>query len=221
MAHSFISGTESGHLSQSVSYSEAEKMAKVPFLFHKLLEINSYGLVYTIYDHDITVRFPAGAVAVGETLQFEIVVAMYGPFKFVDDVRPISPILWICPLDQTIELHKPFQLILPHFLHGEKVQDHQITFSKANHRNCKENYYTFCVCDTKPILALTGSKSYGILETDHCCFYCLEARKTPQIARDAGYILVRLESYLKQEVQFYAIYPLNTCLKVCLYHQNS
>lgn len=210
----FILGAESGRITQLASYSEAEK---IPFLFHKLLEINNNGLVYTIEDHDITVRFPDGTVAVGETLQFEIGVVMYGPFKFVDDVRPISPILWICPLDQAIKLHKPFQLVLPHFLPGERVQDHQIAFAKANHRNSEENHYTFCVCDTKPMFATTGSKSYGILETNHCCFYCLEARKTPQITRDTGYILVRLESFLKQEVQFCAIYPLNTCFKVCLY----
>ena len=141
---------------------------------------------------------------------------MYGPFKFLDDIRPISPILWLCPLNEAINLHKPFQLILPHFLSGDKIQDHHIVFAKANHGDYEENHYSFYVCDTKPIFASTGSKSYGIIETNHCCFYCLETKRTPQIAKDAGYALVRVESYLKQEVQFCAIYLLNTCLKVCL-----
>lgn len=202
------------HLSQLTSYSEAEKRAKVPFLFYKQLQIDSNGLVYTIKDHDITVRFPYGAVAVGETLQFEIGIAMFGPFRFLDDIRPISPILWLCPLNETVKLQKPFHLILPHFLSEDKTQDHEVAFAKANHGNHEENCYTFRVCDTKPIFVSTGSKSYGILETNHCCFYCLEAKRTPQITRDAGYVLVRLESFLKQEVHFCAIYPLNTCLKV-------
>lgn len=46
------------HHSQLTSYNEAEKRVKVPFLFYKQLQIDSNGLVYTINDHDITVRFP-------------------------------------------------------------------------------------------------------------------------------------------------------------------
>ena len=160
-------------------------------------------------------RFPIGTVPEGEKIQFEIGVAMYGPFKFVDDVRPISPILWICPLDEVTKLNKPFQLVLPHFLSGNKVQDHQVGFAKANHSNYEENCYTFSLCDTTPIFASSGSKSYGILETNHCCFYCLEANDTPEIARDARYTLVRSESSTRQEVHFCAIYFLNTCLQVC------
>jgi hypothetical protein len=174
-------------------------------------------LVYTINEHDITIRFPFGAIDVGETLQFEVGVTMFGPFKFLDDIRPISPILWLCPLNESIRLRKPFQLILPYFriLPKDKNRDHEIVFAKSNHGDHEENCYTFSVCDMKPIFASTGSKSYGILETNHCCFHCLEARITPQIARDAEYyVLVRLESFLKQEVQFCAIYPLNSCLKV-------
>ena len=160
-------------------------------------------------------RFPIGAVPEGKKIQFEIGIAMYGPFKFVDDIRPISPILWICPLDEVTKLNKPFQLVLPHFLSGNKVQDHQVGFAKANHSNYEENCYTFYPCDTTPIFASSGSKSYGILETNHCCFYCLKANDTPEIARNARYALVRLEHSRKQEVHFCAIYFLKTCLQVC------
>ena len=203
---------------QSRAYSEAEIMAQVPFLFHKILAVDNSGVEYTIEDHDITLRFPGGCIAEGEKLQLEIGVAMYGPFKFVDDVQPISPILWLCPLDENVTvLNKQFQLILPHFLSGDKVQDHQVGFAKASHKNYDKNHYIFHVCDTEPIFASTGSKSYGVLETNHCCFYCLQAENTLQIARDAGYALVTLESAKKQEMYFCAIYLLNTCLKVCMF----
>ena len=208
IANSF-SGAETNHPSP-------EKTAKVPFLFYEQLQIDSNGLVYTINEHDITVRFPFGVVASGETLQFEIGVTLFGPFKFLDDIRPISPILWLCPLNESISLQKPFQLILPHFLSNNKIHDHEVMFAKSNHGDHEENCYTFRVCDTKPIFASTGSKSYGILETNHCCFHCLEAKITPQIAREAKFVLVRLDSFLKQEIQFCVIYPLNSCLKVCL-----
>ena len=170
---------------------------------------------YTIDDHDITVRFPGGSVAQGEKFQLEIGVAMYGPFKYADDVRPISPILWLCPLDETTtKLNKQFHLILPHFLSGDRIQNHQVGFAKANHNNCYKNGYTFYECKTEAIFTSTGIKSYGVLETNHFCFYCLQAKNTPLIARDAGYALVRIESVMKQEVNFCAIYLLNTCFKV-------
>ena len=183
--------------------------------------IDNYGMEYIIEDHDVTVRFPFGAVAEGEKLQFEIGVAMYGPFKFMSDKRPISPILWLCPLDESLaKLNKPFQFILPHFLSGDKVHNHQVGLAKANHRDYEEYRYTLHVCDTKPIFVSTGSKSYGIIETNHCCFYCLQANNTPQITRDAEYALVTLESVKKQEVHFCAIYLLNTCLKVCMFSES-
>ena len=194
-----------------------EKSFQVPFLFHELIEVSNDGLEYTIQDHDITVKFPSGAVAEGEKLQFEIGVAMYGPFKFVDNVRLISPIVWLCPLNENItELNKPFQVILPHFLSGDKLQNHQVDFAKANHRNYEGSRYsfdTFCDC-AQPIYASTGSKSYAILKTNHFCFYCLQANISPQIAKDAQYTLVRLESVERQEVHFCAIYQLNTCYRV-------
>ena len=206
---------------QSRSFTEAEKKAQVPFLFHTVLDIDNNGMEYTIENHDITVRFPYGAVAEGDKLQFEIGVAMYGPFKFIDDIRPISPIFWLCPLDErAIKLNKQFQLILPHFLSGDKVHNHQVGFAKANHNDYEENRYVFHVCDAESIFVSTGSKSYGILETNHCCFYCLEAKNTPQIAKDSGYALVTLESVKKQEVHFCAIYLLNTCLKVCMFSES-
>ena len=133
---------------QSEAYNEAKKRAQVPFLFHEQIEIDDKGMDYAIQDHDITVRFRSGAVAQGEKIQFEIGVAMYGPFKFMEDVRPISPFLWLCPLDNKVaEVKKPFQLILPHFLSGDKVHNHMIGFAKANHKDYEENQYIF-VCMT-------------------------------------------------------------------------
>ena len=208
-----MSGSSADCNYQSRSHSEAEKSVQVPFLFQELIEVDNHDLEYTIQDHDITVRFPTGA-AEGEKLQFGIGVAMYGPFKFVDNMRPISPILWLCPLDENVtKLKKPLQVILPHFLSGDKVQNHGVEFAKANHRECADGCYTFnSLC--KPIFATTSNKSYGIVEIDHCCYLCLLANKSPQITKDAKYTLVRLESVKSQEVHFCAIYRLDTCHKV-------
>ena len=203
---------------KSKCYQEAETKALVPFLYHYVLTCDSRGLQYTINDHDITLRIPEGAVDQGETIHLEVGVAMYGPFCFRKNTRPISPIIWLCILEDA-QLNKPFQLIVPHFLTGISV-NHRVTFAKASHHIVSiskndEIGYIFDECDPKPLFASHKGRSYGILVSQHFCFYCLEAGQTAELARDAGYCLVRIEKPLN-EVHFCAIYLLNTCLKVRL-----
>ena len=126
------------HPAQSAYFTEAEKNAQVPFLHHQLFECDCNSQEYTIEEHDITLRIPEGAVSKGEKIHFEIDVAMHGPFTFHENMRPISPVVWLCILEEGVDLKKPFQLILPHFLTGlsrEHVHFHQIQFAKAITRN--------------------------------------------------------------------------------------
>ena len=200
---------------QSAYFNEAKKRAQVPFLDHQLLECDSRGQEYTNAMHNITFVVPEGAVDHGKKIHFEVGVTMYGPFNYQEGFRPISPIVWLCLLEEDIELKKPFQLI-------EQIYHHNVQFAKANH--FKFNFlgnqmtYTFCHCDIKPHFKSIGPKSYAVLEANHCCFYCIEAKQTHKLALDAGYSLVRVESPLrghKNEVYFAAIYSLETCLRVC------
>ena len=204
-------------------FTEAEKRAHVPFHHHKLLECDCRGQEYTIKDHDITLRIPEGAIPVGKKIHFEIAVAMFGPFRFPENMQPISPILWLC-LQEDSALTMPFQVIFPHFLSEltkEKAQYHQINFAKADHNKYfiedGQMKYTFQPCDTKPYFASSGSRSFGVLLANHCCFYCLQANQTQELAMDAGYCLARIESFISQqrcEVYFSAVYCLPTCLRV-------
>ena len=206
---------------KSAYFSEAEEEAQVPFLHHHLLECDDQGQEYTIKDHDITLRVPERAVAKGEKVHFEIGVAMYGPFMFLENVQPISPIIWLCILED-VQLKKPFKLILPHFLTDlsqEQLHCYEIEFAKADHTfaEAQTRYYKFNRHESEPLFASSGSRSYGVLNTSHCCFYCLQANKTPKLARDAGYCLARIERLLsrrRSEVYFTVVYMLKTCVKV-------
>ena len=203
---------------------EAKNTSLVPFLHHHIMVCNSKAQCYTIDGHDITIRIPEGAVAEGETLHFEIGVAMYGPFRLPEKSQPISPFVWVCILEKDVELKKPFQLIVPHFLTQlteERIVYHNVRFAKANHDNLSsenKSDYSFHDCDTKPLFTSVGYRSYGVLITKHFCFYCLKANQTAELAVDAGYSLVRIETPLsldRNEVNFSAIYLLDTCLRVC------
>ena len=195
---------------------------QVLFLHYHVLECDHGGIEYVINDHDITLRISEGAIPVGESIKFEIGVVMYGPFIFPESTRPISPIVWLC-IREEIELKKPFQLILPHFLIGlkkERLKYHRICFAKASHSSYDATEkYKFNECASEVLFASTEDKSYGILNSTHCCFYCLTSSNTPELARDAGYCLAQIETILssqpqRSEIYFVAFFFLATCMKV-------
>lgn len=149
---------------------------------------------------------------------------MYGPFIFPENSQPISPIVWLCILEEDVELKRPFQVIFPHYLTGltnEEVHQHHISFAKTSHNDYYwldgQMCYTFQQCDIKPLLARSGHKSYGVLTSKHCCFLCLLGKMAPELAMNAGYVLVRFElapSPQQYEIHFCACYFLNTCVQV-------
>ena len=157
-------------------------------------------------------------------------MAMYGPFNFPKYTQPISPILWLCILEEDVELKKPFQITLPHFLTGlteERLFYHEAGFAKASHnnftfQNSGQMYYSFLPCHIKPQFTSSGCRDYGIVSLNHCCFYCILAKQTQELAMDAGYCLVRIEASLtpyRNEIIFSTIYFLDTCLKVSETHR--
>ena len=217
-----IIGSPTLTINHSQYFQEANIRAQVPFLHHHVVEFDCNAQAYTIDGHDITLRIPKGAVEEGKTFHVEIGVAMYGPFHLPENTQPISPVAWVCLLEANIKLEKPFQLIIPHFLtqlSKERLAYHDVRFAKAGHNDlCSDNkVYTFHDCDTKPLFTSTGHRSYGVLISKHFCFYCLKANRTPELAVDAGYSLVRIENFLtnrRNEVFFCAIYLLESCLRV-------
>ena len=212
-------------------YCKAEEKAGVKFLCHHILKCGYHGLEYKIPDHGITLRFPEGIVDKWEILYLEVgVVNMYGPFTFPKDVQPISPVLWICCLDENVAFKKKFEVILPHYLQSLTDEDtklYNIRFSKASHFPTETDQtglqYDFHACEAnfQQKCDPNDYQNYGTLLADHCCFYCLLANITPQITLDAGYCLVRLEStspagndIVRSEIHFVVIFCLDTCMSV-------
>ena len=221
----FIS-TGKENTSQSRYFNEAKSQANIPFLHHQVLECDSSCQEFYIEDHDITLTIPEGAVTKGRKLYLEVGVAMYGPFIFSRDVQPVSPILWLCPLNEDFAVNKPFQIKLPHYLTGlstGKLQDLGVGFMKANHAkkidHCGKIHYKFQDFNEGSISFISNgfeSNAFGIMTTKHCCFYCIKADKSPLLSLDATYYLIRIENSLhpQYEVHFAAIYYIKTCLKV-------
>ena len=127
-------------------------------------------------------------------------------------------------LEEGTILKKPFRLILPHFLTGlskEELCRHEVGIAKSAHSSFKgesgEISYRFNPCDSALHFASCGDKSYAVLESDHCCFLCVQEKHKPELVRDAGYCLTRVERLIsptRNEVQFIATYFMKTCIKV-------
>lgn len=200
----------------------AEHIGQVPFLDQvTLLECDSKGCIYTNVDHDITLRIPEGAIPDGMKVQFEVAVTLYGPFKFCNSRRPISPILWLCP-QEDVSFQKPIEIVLPHILTNmthEDISHFGIKFSKAVHGDyTNQKQYTFHSCDAEAKFV----NGFGVLKTNHCCFLCISAIQskelTHELAQKMGYCITCVECLglpsSRDTIYMCASYLLKSCLKV-------
>ena len=218
--------------SVSTYYECSNNITSVPFLSQvEVLTCDSFGGEYYSSDHGIMLRIPAGAILRGQVAHFEVAVALYGPFQFPDGACPISPILWLC-IQENINLRKPIDIILPHFLASINKSDIEslgINFSKADHKQyttdvSRKYRYRFRPSKTAFIAYKEGNQSYGVLSVQHCCFFCIISNNpiSPDFALKAGYFLWCIEksfshalpSRSRDTLLFCATFCLPTCRKV-------
>ena len=218
--------------SVSTYYGCSSNITSVPFLSEvEILICDSFGGEYHTSDHGITLRIPEGAVPAGQIAHLEVAVALYGPFQFPGGSCPISSILWLC-IQENINLRKPIDIILPHFLtsiNKNDIENLGINFAKADHEQyiadaSGRNQYVFSPLEAGFTAYKEGNQNYGILSTQHCCFFCITSKNPidPDFALKAGYFLWCIEkpfSYLlpsicRDTLLFCATYCLPTCRKV-------
>lgn len=200
----------------------ASILEKIPFIDPLVvLKCDSSGGSYTDDSHGISVTIPKNAIPEGQVIHFEIAITLHGPFVFANGKRPISPILWICT-QENVKLKKLIDVKLPHFLHGlseSEAQHYDVSFAKATHSKRATNIesFEFTPCRTKQEFINEEEGSYGALKIDHCCFMCIEAEHTRDLALRAGYCLSRVEYRLspsRYAIHFCATFMLKSCLGV-------
>ena len=217
----------------SIYYECSSNIASVPFFSQvEILTFDSFGGEYYNPDHGIVIRIPVGAIPPDQIAHMEVAVALYGPFQFPSGSCPISPILWLC-IQESFSLRKPIDIVLPHFLTSINEYDigsFCIRFAKADHKQyitdaTEGNQYVFRPLETAFIAYTEGNQNYGILSTQHCCFFCITSNDpqiSPDFALKAGYYLWCIErpslcslpSRCRDTLHFCATYCLPTCRKV-------
>ncbi len=116
----------------------------VPFLDPVVsIKCDSEGGEYRSEVHDFRLSVPKGAIKKRTTVEIHIGFALHGPFKFPGDLRPVSPIVWLCSTPE-VKLRKPVEIMLPHYLDTSvtalskapnSASRYSVQFLKASHSN--------------------------------------------------------------------------------------
>lgn len=193
----------------------------IPFLGPTtFIKCDSSGGVYHDPVHDFSVRIPETAVPEGASITIEIGVMLSGPFQFPTDLKPVSPIVWLCVRNQeNFEFVKPVQIILPHYLHIASQDDLnrlQLTFLKAKHAVSDNSLYQFTQAEGTATIEVQSTQ--GTLSTKHFCFLCIAAKLSPEDTDKVNYCLVQVQPCTLETsswmVYFCVAYFLQTCIEV-------
>lgn len=119
-------------------------------------------------------------------------------------------------LEEDIKLKDDFRISLPHCLTQNKVEQHGVSFAKANHNDyITQNgqiKYQFESCGN---FSIDGDHKLT-LQANHCCFYCITANYGPQLSLDIIFCLARIEKRTSEssvrDICFVALFFLDTCI---------
>ncbi len=180
-----------------------------------MLSLTKVGMRYHNESMGVTIDVPEGAIK-EEVLDMKVGFALYGPFSYPDDLRPVSVVLFLCP-QQEVTLLQPIQVTLPLII--DCAQDNincGLTPLKACHNDDVKKMNRFEAFDVK-YLKIFKHKSfnYSSFLIDHFCYVCLAACPTRPL--NLSYCLSRIKP---------SVFPLNRqstihfcvsfCIKACL-----
>ena len=91
------------------------------------------------FTNDFSLEIPKGAIPEGETLDVDFGVTLSGPFKFPVDLRPVSPVFWVC-VQKKSQFSKPVTVTLPQFLDLKNDDDKKIFRSHISQSTPQEEF---------------------------------------------------------------------------------
>ena len=176
------------------------------------------GRYYHDVDHDFILEIPEGAIPKGESITIDIGVALQGPFQYPEDLRPVSPVFWVCVREQkNFQFLKPIKVTIPHFLHLENLSDIDslgLTFLKGDHEMNSQQMYPFRQAEGDILFKPFGK--YGVLQTTHLCSQCVGSKDMESL-KTATFCLT---SVLPNEISFrqpsYAYFFITFMQPTCL-----
>ena len=185
-----------------------------------LTDCTSAGRSYYDEHNDFQLEIPDGAIALEQRVTIDIGVALYGPFLYPEDLRPVSPVFWACVRDQRNFLFlKPVKVTIPHFLKLENAKDVEslgMTFLKGDHEMTSQQVYQFQRAEGQVIIE--PHKRNGVLQTCHFCYLCITSKKSKKSIRKAMFCIYAAIPHTMSPsepayVYFFVTFLLATCLE--------
>ena len=197
------------------------------------LTITQNGGGFVSPDDGYSISVPSGAVPHGSMITLRHGVVSHGAFHqftFPQGVYPVSPIIFLQSTTK-LELLKPFEIALPHFINCETAEDcMKLAIFKACHTQGEKaiSHYQFEPMPNEN-LSLYSYRSkegnqvmpHAAYSSDHCCFWCV-GTYTNYDADKAMFCLTEAkqkqstEKELKKanDIHYCLPYYLPTCIKV-------
>ena len=198
----------------------------LPFTYPvEVLTLTSENVTFSNDNDDISISVPAGALPPGNKLNIEVCSAIHGPFVLPKHMRPISPILWICP-QVNVVLKKPIKITLPHMIKYEEGTD--LTFMKADHKKFsrstdrEDSHFSF-----EPMKHHEGvefdERCGSIYTKQFCCICLMQDIKKSSVSN--RYFLMRTQDLnwknkTSFSIDYCIIYGLKTCMQVSAVYLN-
>ena len=178
------------------------------------IQVDANGSTHTNDSHGFSITFPPGVLLPHQTITLTIGVMMYGPFLFPHDLKPFSPILWVCGNRSDTRLLKNAKVVLPHCLDDDI--DIELLFLKA-----RENHYYVDGNNKTRYIIFEPMGNAAILEghcaefvTSHFCCLCLATKVSETVKQQIQYCITLWKDKTRSAIVFAITYLLETCIKV-------
>ncbi len=164
---------------------------------------------YRNEDHDIELSVPEFSIPAGKRITVKIAVSLFSPLQLQQGLRPVSPTVKFCVVDDPdFKFAKPVKILLPHFLSTTSSSLNDLQFVKAAHSGG-----AFEECNGEA--TFKAGSMYGTLLTHHFCHFCI-ASSVSSLSK-SNFRLVRVTPKNPSgtwKAQYCVTYFLQTCLKV-------
>ena len=175
-----------------------------------LLNCSSAGTTYYNEENDFTIVIPEGAIPVGEVITIDIGVALFCPFEYPADVRPVSPSFWLFVReDETYNFVKPLEVKIEHCISicdENDIKRFGLQFMKASSSMHGSKY---ALCSTAESQFFSTSSTHGTL-IDYFHSVCICANTSANSTEHVEYSLSAAYEPLRTNGCFHTVQFITT-----------
>ena len=180
--------------------------------------VDESGGRFLMSKHGIVITVPKMAISSGMVAEMQTGVTLIAPVMFSNNAIPVSAIIWLC-INATLQ--KPIKLQVPHYVNVKtESQSKQLQFAKSFVHSW-DNTQMGTMEGIEGGIFPVG-ESYGTIEVDHFCFYCIQRNVQVDDIPDNLYRIVTMKEKQPNlaenlwKIHICITPQLATCLEVCL-----